>query len=121
MDYCLNGDSHAQTYANLITAFYASKSSATSLSGISDGYTTSGGNPTGTLGDYMAGMAFTGPAGVGAMAAGNTTLLTISYATLKSDLTTSFMNVSGTFTYYHATWGVLSLMAMSGNFWDMTQ
>ena len=31
------------------------------------------------------------------------------------------MNVSGTFTYFHASWGVLSLMAMSGNFWDMTQ
>jgi endo-1,4-beta-D-glucanase Y len=121
IDYCLNGDSRAQSYANLITAFYASKSSATSLSAIKDGYTTTGGDPSGTLGDYMAGMAFLGPAGVGAMAAGNSTLVNISYATLKSDTTTSFMNVSGTFTYYHATWGVLSMMAMSGNFWDMTQ
>jgi endo-1,4-beta-D-glucanase Y len=121
MDYCLNGESRAQTYANLIVAFYASKSSATSLTGINDGYTTAGDNPTGTLGDYAAGMAFTGPGGVAAMAAGNNTLRDISYLTLKSDTTGGAMNVSGTFTYFHASWGVLSLMAMSGNFWDMTQ
>jgi endo-1,4-beta-D-glucanase Y len=121
MDYCLSGESRAQTYANLITAFYSSKSNATSLAGISDGYTTAGDNPSGTLGDYGAGMAFTGPAGVAAMAAGNTTLRDISYLTLKSDSTGGAMKVSGTFTYFHASWGVLSLMAMSGNFWDMTQ
>jgi endoglucanase len=122
MDYCLNGDSDASTYASMISTFYASKSSSSSLSGISDGYTTTGGNPTGTLGDYTAGMAFIGPAGVGAMAAGNqSTLLTLAYATVRAETTSSAMNVSGTFTYYHATWGVLSLMAMSGNFWDMTQ
>ncbi len=121
MDYCLNGEARARTYANLITAFYASKSSATSLSGISDGYTTTGGNPSGTLGDYAAGMAFTGPGGVAAMAAGNDTLRDITYLTLKADTTGGAMGISGTFTYFHASWGVLSLMAMSGNFWDMTQ
>ncbi len=45
----------------------------------------------------------------------------ISYLTVKAETTSNVMNVSGTFTYYHASWGVLSLMAMSGNFWDMTQ
>jgi endo-1,4-beta-D-glucanase Y len=123
IDYCLNGDSDAQTYAGTISAFYASKSSSTSLSGISDGYTTTGGNPTGTLGDYSAGMAFIGPAGLGAMAAGDSqsTLRDLSYATIRAETTGSAMKVSGNFTYFHASWGVLSLMAMSGNFWDMTQ
>jgi len=78
-------------------------------------------NPNGTLGDYAAGMAFTGPGGVAAMAASDGTLLKISYLTLKADTTGSQMKVNGTFTYFHASWGVLSLMAMSGNFWDMTK
>jgi endo-1,4-beta-D-glucanase Y len=122
MDYCLNGESRAQTYANLISAFYSSKSTASSLSGISDGYTTSGGTPPYQV--YGAGMAFTGPGGIAAMAAGSSgdTLLKITYTTLKADMTVSaFMNASGTFSYFNASWGVLSLMAMSGNFWDMTQ
>ena len=72
IDYCLNGESRAKTYAGLITTFYSSKSTATSLSGISDGYTTSGANPSGTLGDYAAGMAFTGPGAIAAMAASAT-------------------------------------------------
>ncbi len=114
-------DARAKTYAGLISTFYSSKSTATSLSGIADGYTTTGMNPSGTLGDYVAGMAFTGPGGVAAMAAGDNPLRDISYLTIKADTTSNAMNVSGTFTYFHASWGVLSLMAMSGNFWDMTQ
>jgi|SRR5450631_180898 len=121
IDYCLNGDTRAQTYAGLISTFYSSKSTATSLSGISDGYTTAGANPNGTLGDYAAGMAFTGPGGVAAMAAGDTVLRDTTYLTAKADTTGTAMRISGTFTYFHASWGVLSLMAMSGNFWDMTQ
>jgi endoglucanase len=121
LDYCLNGETRAQTYAGLISAFYGSKSTASSLAGISDGYTTTGANPNGTLGDYGAGMAFTGPGGIGAMAAGNTVLRDITYLTLKADTTGTQMRVSGTFSYFNASWGVISLMAMSGNFWDMTQ
>jgi hypothetical protein len=121
MDYCLNGESRAQTYAQLISAFYASKSTATSLAGINDGYTAAGGTPPYMT--YAAGMAFLGPAGIGAMAAGESqaALRNISYLTVKAFTTSPAMNTSGTFTYYHASWGVLSLMAMSGNFWDMTQ
>jgi endo-1,4-beta-D-glucanase Y len=121
MDYCLNGEKHAQTYAGLITSFYDTKVTPGSLGGISDGYTTSGANPNGTLGDYAAGMAFIGPAGVGAMAVGDANLRNLSYLTVRADTTQSSMKISGTFTYYHASWGVLSLLAMSGNFWDMTQ
>jgi endoglucanase len=124
MDYCLNGESRAQTYAQLISAFYSSKSTSTSLSGIIDGYTTTGGTPPpATYMTYAAGMAFLGPAGVGAMAAGDSaaTLRDLSYLTVKAFSTSNAMNTSGAFTYYNASWGVLSLMAMSGNFWDMTQ
>jgi endo-1,4-beta-D-glucanase Y len=121
MDYCINGEAKALPYVQAIAAFYTSKSTATSLAGLSDGYTTTGANPSGTLGDYTAGMAFTGPAGVAAMAAGLDPLRDISYATLRADTTGGAMAVNGTFTYFHASWGVLSLMAMSGNFWDMTQ
>ncbi len=121
MDYCLNGEPRALSYVQLISAFYSSKSTASSLAGIQDGYTTTGENPTGTLGDYTAGMAFTGPAGVGAMAAADDPLRDVSYGTQRGDTTGPGKNVSGTFTYFHASWGVLSLMAMSGNFWDMTQ
>ena len=124
IDYCLNGESRAQTYAQLISSFYASKSTSTSLSGIIDGYTTTGGvPPPSTYPTYAAGMAFLGPAGVGAMAAGDSqaALRNISYLTVKAFTTSNAMNTSGAFTYYNASWGVLSLMAMSGNFWDMTQ
>ena len=124
LDVCLNGGSappEAQTYVGLISSFYASKSTATSLAGINDGYTTTGGTPVRTLGDYAAGMAFLGPAGVGAMAAGNDALRDISYVYMKSETTGPQMKVSGTFSYFNASWGVLTLMAMSGNFWDMTQ
>jgi endo-1,4-beta-D-glucanase Y len=124
MDWCINGQPmEAQTYAGLITTFYSSKSTATSLAGIVDGYTTTGGAPPSStgLGVNSAGMAFTGPAGVAAMAAGDDTLRNISYLTARADTTGTAMKINGTFTYFHASWGVLSLMAMSGNFWDMTQ
>ena len=39
----------------------------------------------------------------------------------KAETTGPQMKVNGTFSYFNASWGVLSLMAMSGNFWDMTQ
>jgi endo-1,4-beta-D-glucanase Y len=121
IDYCLNGESRAQTYAGLLSGFFGSKATATSLSQIVDGYTTSGGAPPYMT--YPAGMAFLGPAGVGAMAAGDgaTMLRDLTYKTVVAETTSNAMKVSGTFTYFHASWGVLSMMAMSGNFWDMTQ
>jgi endo-1,4-beta-D-glucanase Y len=121
LDYCLNGEPRAQSYAQLITTFYMSKASATSFAGLNDGYTTTGANPPGSLGDYPAGMAFTGPAGVAAMAAGDSAdaLRNLSYRTMWADTTQGAMKVSGTFTYFNASWGVLSLLAMSGNFWDL--
>jgi endo-1,4-beta-D-glucanase Y len=115
IDYCINGEKRAQTYAGLIAGFYASKSTATSVGAIYDGYT-----PTGTaLDSNPAGMAFTGPGGVAAMAAGLDPFRDVVYTTLRADAVT--MKIAGTFGYYDASWGVLSLLAMSGNFWDMTK
>ncbi|HZL21369.1 MAG TPA: glycosyl hydrolase family 8 [Polyangia bacterium] len=122
MDFCINNEARAKNYAGTIATFYASKATATSLVGIMDGYTTTGGNPPGSLGDYAAGMAFLGPGAVAAMAAGNQDgLRDLGYTTLRADATQGAMKVSGTFTYFHASLGVLSLLALSGNFWDMTQ
>jgi len=122
MDYCINGEARAQTYARVISGFYASKATATSLAGLMDGYTTTGGNPAGSLGDYPAGMALIGPGAVGAMASGQQDALRdLGYLTLRADATQGAMKVNGTFTYFHASLGVLSLLALSGNFWDMTQ
>jgi hypothetical protein len=72
---------------------------------------------------YSAGMAFLGPAGVGAMAAGDSQVMLrdLSYKTINALSTSNAMKASGVYTYFHASWGALSLMAMSGNFWDMTQ
>jgi endoglucanase len=121
LDVCLNGSAtpEATTYVGLISSFYSSKATATSLAAINDGYTTTGGAPNYMT--YAAGMAFLGPAGIGAMAAGDDSLRDLSYLYMKSEATGPQMKVSGTFSYFNASWGVLSLMAMSGNFWDMTQ
>ncbi len=121
IDYCLNGDSNAHDYAGLIAGFYGSKATATTTSAIMDGYTPSGGNPSGTLGDYPAGMAFIGPGAVAAMAVGNDSFRDIGYKTVWADTTQGAMRLAGVFSYYHASWGVLSMLAMTGNFWDMTQ
>ena len=86
---------------------------------LKDGYTTTGGNPSTALGDYSAGMAFYGPGGVGAMAETQDAFVKMAYSGLVNQTTGGAMNVSGVFTYYNASWGVLSLLAMSGNFWDM--
>ncbi len=116
MDYCINGASQAQTYANLIAGFYASKATTT-VSTLRDGYT-----PTGTaLDGNPAGMSFTGPGGVAAMAAGQNGFRDLVYTTLVADTTEGGLKIAGVFTYYDGSWGVLSLLAMSGNFWDMTQ
>jgi endo-1,4-beta-D-glucanase Y len=121
IDYCWNGETRAKTYAGLIAGFYASKAPNGSVATINDGYTPAGANPSGALGDYPAGMSFTGPGGVAAMASGQTAFRDLVYKTVWADTTQGAMKISGTFTYYNASWGVLSLLAMTGNFWDMTQ
>ena len=98
----------------LFRSFYAAAGS------IRDGYTVAGTNPPGILGDYAAGMAFFGPAGVAALGGGHDAFLTTAYGAIVNGTTVpAIMGINGVFTYYHASWGVLSLLTLSGNFWNM--
>ena len=71
MDYCLNGESHRPDLraAHLGVLCLEVDRYPHGLSAIVDGYTPTGGAPPYMT--YPAGMAFLGPAGVGAMAAGD--------------------------------------------------
>jgi hypothetical protein len=53
------------------------------------------------------------------MSGGHDDFVRRTHSALVNQTTGSAMNVSGVFTYYNASWGVLSLLAMSGNFWNM--
>jgi hypothetical protein len=100
------------------------KNAAGGLGTIRDGYTVAGAMPPANpsnLGSYTAGMAFTGPGGVAAMDGNHNDFASQVYATLVYDTNTAVINANGIFTYFHGSWGVLSLLTMSGNFWDMTQ
>jgi endo-1,4-beta-D-glucanase Y len=118
LDWCENGAPEARTYLDKIVAFYQQQA-PTSVGTLKDGYTTAGGNPAGVLGDYSAGMSFFGPAGVAAMAGGHDAFADLVYRTLISNSTTSLMSFPGVYTYFAASWGVLSLVTMSGNFWNL--
>jgi endo-1,4-beta-D-glucanase Y len=118
LDYCETGEPRAKAYLDKIVGFYVAQA-PTAINMLKDGYTTTGGNPSTTLGDYSAGMAFYGPGGVGAMSGGHDDFVRRTHSALVNQTTGSAMNVSGVFTYYNASWGVLSLLAMSGNFWNM--
>jgi endo-1,4-beta-D-glucanase Y len=119
LDYCDNGTAQAQQYLEKIVGFYAGKASSGGLGAIKDGYTVSGGTPTPPLGMYGAGMAFLGPGGVAALSgAGHESFVADVSATLVYDTTTASGN-PGVFSYFHGSWGVLSMLTMSGNFWNM--
>jgi endo-1,4-beta-D-glucanase Y len=120
LDYCQTGEPRAKTYLDKILGFYGGLVT-NSVSLIKDGYTIAGTNPPGTLGDYSSGMVFWGPGGVAALA-GHKALLTASHQSLVYDMTnTVALNNKDIYNYFQASWGMLSLLAMSGNFWDMTQ
>ncbi len=124
LDYCENGEPQAQAYLERIVGFFQSKSATGGLGLIRDGYTGAGAMPPANpnnLGSYAAGMAFLGPAGVAAMDGGHDAFASDIYATLVYDTTTAIINSNGVFTYFNGSWGTLSLLTMSGNFWDMTQ
>ena len=120
MDYCETGEPRAKAYLDKIVGFDVA-TAPTAINMLKDGYTSSGGNPSGTLGDYSAGMAFYGPGGTAAMEDGaKPDFVARVWGGLASQTTSNAMNVSGVFTYFNASWGVLSLLALSGNFWDMS-
>jgi endo-1,4-beta-D-glucanase Y len=118
LDYCENGTPQAKAYLDKLVGFYQQQA-PTTVGTLKDGYTTAAGNPPGVLGDYAAGIAFFGPGGVAAMGGGHEQFAALVYKTLVSNTTTGLMNIAGVYTYFHASWGILSLLAMSGNFWTM--
>jgi endo-1,4-beta-D-glucanase Y len=119
LDYCENGTPQAQQYMEKIVGFYAGKSSGGGLGAIKDGYTVTGGTPPAPLGMYGAGMAFLGPGGVAALyGGGHESFVSDVYSTLVYD-TTTLLNNPGVFSYFNGSWGVLSMMTLSGNFWNM--
>jgi len=122
LDWCLNGELRAQSYLNLIEGFYSAQA-PNSVATLKDGYTTSGGMPPSAsgLGVNQAGMAFYGPAAVGAMEAAQYNAFRDSaYLSLIGQTSGAAVSNSGIFSYFSGSWGTLSLMALSGNFWDMT-
>jgi endo-1,4-beta-D-glucanase Y len=119
LDYCENGEPRAKAYLDKIVAFFAAQQAT-----LRDGYTVTGADPSGTLGDYGAGMSIFGPGAVAAMgstAAGQNTFLRYAQEILEQGTTGSTMPRPGVFTYYHGSWGVLALLTTSGNFWNMTE
>ena len=65
-------------------------------------------------------MAFYGPGGTAAMEGGaQPDFVGRAWTGLLNQTTSGAMAVNGVFTYFNASWGVLSMLALSGNFWDM--
>jgi len=123
LDYCENGEPQAKAYLDKIVGFYEMKSSSGGLGLIRDGYTATGAMPPSnpsSLGVYAAGMAFLGPGGVAAMEGGHESFLDTVYTQVVYD-STALVNANGIFTYFNGSWGTISLLTLSGNFWDMTQ
>ncbi|MGC4088351.1 MAG: glycosyl hydrolase family 8 [Polyangiaceae bacterium] len=107
LDYCMNGEPRAKAYLDKITGFFAGIATITPAQ-LKDGYTTTGANPNGTLGDYSAGMAFAGPGAVGALSGGHAPYLAASYTFLESYTTqTQFVSSNSYFSYYNGSWGVI--------------
>jgi len=114
LDYCQNGEPRAKAYIDKLVPFMNTAGGAL-LAGLKDGYTTTGTNPPGSLGDNSAGLAFIGPVGVAAMG-GYPTVASGAHFTLTN--VTNDASSSG-FNYFNGSWGMLSLLALSGNFWNM--
>jgi endo-1,4-beta-D-glucanase Y len=114
LDYCENSEPRAKTYLDKVVGFFSAHASSR------DGYTATGDNPPGSLGDNPAGMAFKGPPLVGAMEGAFGNYLSNGYIGLVNS-TTTLINTSGVFSYFNGSWGTLSFLSLSGNFWDMTK
>jgi len=106
LDACFNGEPRAKTYLAKTTQFF----SGIGVRNITDGYALTGA-PT----SANRSIAFFGPAAVGSMSQGTT-------QTLLDDGYNGAANLTRIETfYYNASWGVLSLLMMTGNFLDYTK
>jgi endo-1,4-beta-D-glucanase Y len=118
LDYCENNEPRAKAYLDKLMGFYASKNG---FIGIKDGYTMTGGDPAGTLGDYTVGMAFIGPAAAGSLISSSYDSIGLSaYREIANGTSDGYVgNVTTSFSYYNASWGVLGILVVSGNFWNL--
>jgi endo-1,4-beta-D-glucanase Y len=108
LDYCWNASSRAQSYLGKTSNFFSGKGAAN----IVDGYKTDGTPAPASSGKSAA---FIGTAAVGAMSS-------TSYQSFVDDAYASvatLRDLTGG-TYYEDSWTVLSLLALTGNFFDFT-
>jgi endo-1,4-beta-D-glucanase Y len=106
LDACLFSEAPAQSYLAKTSQFFSGLGAAN----IKDGYMLNG-TPTGT----SLKLAFLGPAAVGAMS--QTSDMALVNDGYRGMATLTRLES----TYYNASWGVLSLLMMTGNFLDYTQ
>jgi endo-1,4-beta-D-glucanase Y len=105
-DACWNNESRAKTYLAKVSAFF----NGVGPTNIKDGYNLDGSSP----GSNAAVMVFEGPAGTSMMPSGSTyaSFLMQNYARVS---VTSKSGSSSAYNYYNGSWGVLTLMFMTGN------
>lgn len=107
LDYCSSGDPRAKAYLQTVGSFFK----GIGAGAIKDGYELGGGvRGTNTS------MAFIGPAGVGAMVGGD--LSGFSEDAYTELLVLGAKQKNDGYTYYNSSWGLLSILMMSGNFLD---
>ena len=118
LDYCQNAEPRAKAYLDKVNAFFTPKR----LDQLFDGYTQDGvlsGNKCNNSA-CIAGMSFYGPAGVASMAGSYPLFVKQTYTSMVGATSDAYVNSPNIFSYYHASWGVLSMLVMSGNFFDYT-
>jgi endo-1,4-beta-D-glucanase Y len=108
VDACWNGEARAVAYLARVSAFFGKVGSAN----IRDGYGLDG-TPLGSANA----VAFVGPAGASALAGPPAVLTRDAYTRVKA---VSRLAAGSGYDYYDASWGLLSLLLMTGNLADLT-
>jgi endo-1,4-beta-D-glucanase Y len=108
LDACWNSEPRAKTYLGHVSAFFNKLGAAN----IKDGYTLDG-----TATGQANSLAFVGPAGASALAGPAPQLAKDAYTRVKA---VTRLGAGSAYTYYDASWGVLSLLLMTGNFVNLS-
>ena len=103
VDACWNAEPRAQAYLARVAAFFGKLGAAN----IRDGYALDG-----TVLGAANALAFVGPAGASALPGPASTLTRDAYTRVKA---VTRLGVGSSYDYYDASWGVLSLLLMTGN------
>ena len=104
LDACWNNEARAVAYLGKVSAFFDGLGAVN----IVDGYA-----PSGTVtGQYPAIAAFVGPAGTSGMPSNKAQLMRDAYSRVAAITKTG---TSSAYNYYNGSWGLLSIMLMTGN------